>query len=52
MDTVQAPSHAIKPDHNIGEHMKGLAILTAVSMMGIAVPLYGFSELAMWLIHA
>jgi len=47
MNTAQATSHAIKPEQNTGAHMKGLAILTAVSMMGIAVPLYGLSNIVM-----
>jgi len=47
MHTMQA-QHAA---HNeAGKHMKGLAILTIVSMIGIAAPLYGFSALAMMFI--
>jgi len=44
MHTMQA-QHTV---HNeVGQHMKGFAVLTVIALSCIAAPLYGFSALAM-----
>jgi len=46
--------HTLEAQHThqneAGQHMKGFAILTVISLSCIAAPLYGFSALAMMFI--
>ncbi len=45
MHTTMQAQHT---NHNeVGQHMKGFAVLTVIALSCIAAPLYGFSALAM-----